>query len=227
MRFRINDSLLAQCTAILSSRKNLYWLVGGAGSGKTSISQSLSAKFGVPVYDMDDHIYGTYHSRFTPEKHPVNTAWSKAENGLAWLLGMNWDEFNHFNQAVMPEYLDLLCEDIATMPPDTRLLVDGGICNPAILAQALPTSQIVGLAALGRSSAEVWSESDERKAMKEIILQLPHPEEAWRTFLEFDEKITHTILKECHENDIAVFSRTATETVAELTDRVAKGWGFE
>jgi len=226
MQFDINNNLLAQSSATLLRRKNLYWIIGGAGSGKTTISQALLAKLGVPVYDMDDHIYGTYHSRFTQERHPVNTAWSKSQDGLAWLLDMTWDDFNNFNQAAIPEYLNLLCEDIDAMSPDTRLLVDGGICNPTILAQAFPTNQIVCLATPGRSSTEIWRETDERKSMKEIIFQLPNPKEAWRKFLEFDEKITHTILKECQESNIAVFSRSATETVVELTERVANALGL-
>ncbi len=226
MRFNVNNKLLAQSSKILSSRKDLYWIVGGAGSGKSTISQTLSAKFGIPVYDMDACIYGTYHSRFTQEKHPVNTAWSKSQDGLAWLLGMSWDDFNNFNQAAIPEYLDLLCEDIISMSPTTRLLVDGGICNPAILAKAIPTSQMICLATLGRSSAEIWSETNERQSMKEIIFRLPNPKEAWRKFLEFDEKITHTILKECQESNITIFSRNETETIDQLTTRVANVLGL-
>jgi uridine kinase len=108
MQFNINKILLAQARTALSRRDSLYWILGGAGSGKTTVSQALSAKMGIPVYDMDAHIYGTYHNRFTPERHPVNTAWSSAPDGLAWLLDLSWEEFNQFNQAAVPEYLDLL-----------------------------------------------------------------------------------------------------------------------
>ncbi|HUN23533.1 MAG TPA: hypothetical protein PK299_10425 [Anaerolineales bacterium] len=226
MRFDVNKDLLAQASNTLSNRKNLYWIVGGAGSGKSTISQAISVKFGIPIYDMDERIYGTYHSRFTQEKHPVNTTWSKSHNGLAWLLDMPWDDFNHFNQATIPEYLDLLCEDIISISPATQLLVDGGICNPTILAKAIPSNQILCLATLGRSSAKIWDETAERKAMQEIIFQLPNSKEAWRKFLEFDGKITHTILKECQESNITIVSRNATETVDELSERVAKVWGF-
>lgn len=227
MQFSINNNLLLQARATLSNRKNLFWIIGGAGSGKTTISRSLSAKFDVPVYDMDDHIYGTYHSRFTQERHPVNMAWSKSQNGLEWLLDMTWDDFNNFNQAAIPEYLSLLCEDINTMPADTRLLVDGGICNPAIVVQAFSSRQIVCLATpAGKSSIDIWRETDERKLMKEYIFQLSNPKEAWRKFIEFDEKITYTILKECQENNITVLSRSAMETVDELTERVANALEF-
>ena len=116
MPFPINSDLIVQAREVLSSRERLFWIVGGAGSGKTTICSILSERYALPVYDMDAHIYGTYHSRFTPERHPVNTAWSTSENGLAWLLSMSWDEFNNFNQAALPEYLDLLAEDLADSP---------------------------------------------------------------------------------------------------------------
>jgi uridine kinase len=74
LRFPIDSHLLTQACRALSARERLYWIVGGAGSGKTSICQALSVQCGLPVYDMDAHIYGTYHSQFTQERHPVNWA---------------------------------------------------------------------------------------------------------------------------------------------------------
>lgn len=226
MRFNINNDLLKQSRATLFGREKLYWIVGGAGSGKTTISQALSVKFDINVYDMDAHIYGSYHSRFSQENHPVNKAWSTSQDRLAWLLDMSWDDFNNFNQAALPEYLNLLSEDIDATPPNTRLLIDGGIWNPSILAQVLSTHQIVCLANPEQSSAVIWGETDERKSMKEIIYQLPKPKEAWRKFLEFDSKITHIILNECLENNIAVLSRDITESVDELTEKIADVLGI-
>ena len=226
-RFISNNDLLAQSRAALSGRDRLYWVVGGAGSGKTTICQSLSAKFNISIYDMDAHIYGTYHGRFTQKRHPVNKAWSTSANGLAWLLNMSWDEFNRFNQAALPEYLDLLAEDLAATPSHASLLLDGGICNPALIAQVLPAPQIVCLARPERPSAEIWQESDERNAMKEMIYQLPNPEETWRKFLDFDGRITRTILKECQENNIPVCPRSETELVGEFAERVAHVLGIQ
>ena len=221
MPFIINNDLLTHSHAALFRRDRLYWIVGGAGSGKTTICQVLSAKFKLPVYDMDAHIYGTYHGRFTQERHPVNKAWSSARDGLAWLLDMSWDEFDSFNQAALPEYLDLLAEDLEATKPNACILIDGGICNPALLAHAISTPQIVCLARPEQSSAEIWNESDERKGMKEAVYQLAKPEEAWRKFLEFDDLITRTILKESRENNISVCERGETESVDEFSEKVA------
>ncbi len=221
MRFNINYDLLEQSRATLFNRENLYWLVGGAGSGKTVISHSLSTTFNIPVYDMDAYIYGTYHSRFTQADHPVNSAWAASKNGLAWLLDMSWDDFNDFNQAALGEYLSLLSEDVRMSYADTIVIIDGGICNPSILAQAFSPRQIICLAAPELSSKDVWEGIDERKPMKEMVYQLPNPTEAWHKFLEFDGNITSTILRECQESNITILSRDANETVDALTARVA------
>jgi hypothetical protein len=226
MPFIINHDLLTLSQAALSEQERLYWVVGGAGSGKTTICSALSAKFKLPVYDMDAHIYGAYHGRFTQDRHPVNKAWASARDGLAWLLDMSWDEFDSFNQAALPEYLDLLTEDLEASKPSASVLIDGGICNPGLLAQVIPTHQIVCLARPGRSSAEIWNETDERKAMKEAVYQLAKPEEAWRKFLEFDGRITRTILKECRENDIGVCLRGEPESADEFAERVAQVLGI-
>ena len=220
--FSINLDLLNQSRTALFKRDRIYWVVGGAGSGKTTICQALSAQLNIPVYDMDEHIYGTYHARFTQERHPVNKTWSTAPNGLAWLLDMSWEEFIRFNQAALPEYLDLLIEDIKAADPDASILIDGGICNPALIAQVIPSRQIVCLAQPERSSAEVWQETDERNSMKAEIYQLPSPEETWRKFLEFDHLITQTILNECQEHNIAICTRSETELVEEFAGRVAR-----
>ncbi|MCP4421997.1 MAG: hypothetical protein GY805_35735 [Chloroflexi bacterium] len=209
----------------MSKRDNIFWIVGGSGSGKTTICQTLSAKFDVPVYDMDAHIYGRYHNRFTPELHPVNSDWASAQDGFAWLLNMSWKEFDSFNRAALPEYLNLLCEDLNAGKAGT-LIIDGGIFNPALLAQVFPAKQIVCLARPGRSSKEIWEETAARLGMKEFIYQLPDPDAAWRRFLEFDAQITRTIYEECQQNQIAVCLRSETDSVDEFAERVRRTLGI-
>ncbi len=224
-RFAINRTLLASARDRLSRHPALYWVVGGAGSGKTTACQVLSARLGIRLYDMDARIYGEYHRRFDPQRHPVNTAWATAPNGLAWLLAMSWGEFNRFNQAALPEYLDLLSKDLDALEPDVGVLIDGGISNPGLLAQAIPARQIACLAAPGRSSIQVWEGDEERKGMKEAVYQLPNPAQAWHRFLEFDRRLTATLLDECEQSGIPVYVRENTTSVEDLAWRVARGWG--
>lgn len=210
MTFPIDYELLADARRRLAGYP-LLWIVGGAGAGKTTLCRALAAQRGLPVYDMDAHIYGSYHGRFDPVRHPANTAWSTAPDGLAWLLGMTWDEFDAFNRAALPEYLDLFAEDLESMDPAILLLVDGGICTPALLSQAIPVDKIVCLSRPGLSSVEIWEQDPERLAMKDALAPLPDPEAAWRTFLDFDAAITRTILDECRRCGIEICEEEARD----------------
>ena len=62
--------------------------------------------------------------------------------------------------------------------------------------------------------------------MKTMIDQLPNPDKAWQTFLEFDAQISQTILQECQANNIAICNRSETESVAKLAQRVAQALGM-
>jgi uncharacterized protein YmfQ (DUF2313 family) len=80
----------------------------------------------------------------------------------------------------------------------------------------------VCLAAPERSSVEIWQQDEDRSAMKEAVYHLPEPEKMWQKFLEFNKRITHTILKECQQNNISVCIRNESESVDHYADRIAK-----
>ena len=221
-RFVVNEALLAAAKAKFANRPRVYWLVGGSGSGKTTLCQALAQQYNLPIYDMDAHIYGEYHGRFSPSRHPVNSQWAAAPNGLAWLLEMSWAEFDAFNQAAVPEYLDLLAEDLEKLPLDDSLLIDGGIVNTAVAARAFPASQMVCLSRPGMSSSDVWHETPARLEMKAMFDYLPEPEAMWQKFLEFDAKISQTILQESQTANIPICVRSETDSVALLANRIAQ-----
>jgi len=226
MRFTVNDTLLSEARAVLHGNSTLYWILGGAGSGKTSVCRHISDSVGLPVYDMDAHIYGSFHSRYTPDRHPANHTWSTTPNSLAWLLHMSWDEFLGFNQAAAAEYLDLLAEDIGNREAGP-LLIDGGLWNPGILVQAFPVHQIVCLAAPEIPGSSIWETSEDRLAMKAFVFQLPEPEKAWRSFLAFDRLITRTAIRESKENGITVVQWQQEDSAEKTAGEVAKRLGLQ
>ena len=226
MDFIVDTELLDQSRTILAIHKRLFWIIGGAGSGKSTVSRTLAERFDIPVYDMDAHIYGTYHGRFLTERHPVNTAWARSENGLAWLLGLSWEEFDAFHRAALPEYLDLLCEDIGSHDPNATLLIDGGVYHAALLAQVLSHRQILCLETPECSSADVWEGSAERRQMQEMVLNVAGSEADWRKFLEFDKRISSTILAESRLADIPIVTRYIADSVDQTVDSVIHALGL-
>ena len=225
--FAINPELVDRAGEVLSVHPGVYWILGGAGSGKSTICAELSRVFNIPVYDMDEHIYGGYFARYRPERHPANTAWAAARDGMQWLLDMSWDEFDAYNRAAAVEYLDLFSDDLAQMGPEQRLLVDGGLYHPQLLSCVMPRERIVSLAAPHLDSTAVWTGTDERLAMNEMIGRLNDPERAWRTFLEFDANMTGTISNQTAALGSPVVSRSPSDRVDVVADRVAAALGLE
>lgn len=224
--FEVNLELLKQAGERLAESGELYWVVGGAGSGKTTICRLLSQRYGLQLYDMDERIYGAYHGRFTDERHPVNRAWSTSADPLAFLLDMTWEQFDQFNRAALPEYLDLLAEDLAAAGTAGRYLVDGGISHPALLAHSIPAVHLVGLAVEGSTSEKLWEADPQRLEMKAAIYRLPHPEAAWQRFLDFDRRLSANILKECRRSAIPVYRREKATTPAQVAEQVRISLGF-
>ena len=226
MLFPVDETLLAKARGVLERRPNLRWIVGGSCSGKSTLCQNLSAAYGIPVYDMDAQIFGGYQDRYRPERHPASLAWFRAGDPLAWALSLSLDDWYHLNRATHAEYLDLLADDLLANDPGSRLLIDGGITNPALLAQVLPTSQIACLAVPPSLSTYLWEEDEERRGMKEAIQRLANPQQAWDSFLAKDQFIHRTIVEESEACGIRIFWRDENTLPAALAHEVARFFGL-
>ena len=219
--FSLNYELLDRARAVLSSREHLYWIIGGACSGKSTISRALSETTGIPIYDMDEHIYGSYVGRYTLERHPSSTAWFSAPNPLAWVMSLSWEEFNSLNRAANAEYLDLLADDLADTNAHQRLLIDGGITHPSVLAQVMSPERVFCVQVAPEQSARMWETAGDRSDMRDWIHALPNPEKMWRKFLFFDRMISQTIDVESRECSIHTFLRDEVTGITELARVVA------
>ena len=138
--------LIDAARSALWSRTHLRWLIGGSGSGKSTVAQAIGARTGILVYDMDAAVFGG-RFRFDPLCHPATTAWFTAANPLHWMLSQPWPAFDALYAAANAETLDLLADDLAGRP-DEPLLIDGGITHPFILTQVIPAARLLCLCLL-------------------------------------------------------------------------------
>ena len=206
---------------MLASDGRIHWLVGGAGSGKSTVCRELRARLDAVVLDMDSRIYGTYHALFSPSRHPVSSRWSAAGDGLGWLLDMTPVEFDAFNRASLPEYLDLLGRELLTLEDPRLIVVDGGICNPALLATVLEPSRIVCMRREGSDASVLWGEAGARADMRDAVMRLDATGQKWERFLEFDDLITSTAADECAQVGIRVCQWSESDSAHEIANRVA------
>jgi hypothetical protein len=220
MYFTLDKELLSGARSVLWERTDIYWIIGGSCSGKSTISRAMSKRIGIPVYDMDTYVFDRYMGKYLQGRHPASLAWFSSPNPLAWSLSLSWDEFESMYKAANAEYLDLLAEDLRDEVFEGALIVDGGITHPSVLVQVLKPEQVVCLDINEDERTQIWETSQDRTAMKQWVYDLTDPEEKWSKFLSFDNLITKAIVEESRQEQIRIFFRGKTTTIEDLTDQI-------
>lgn len=215
--FATNQALLAEARGVLGKRRQLLWLIGGSGSGKTTVSRAVAARMGVPVYDMDEAFFGRY--RPDPQRHPATTAWFSAANPLGWMLSLPWPAFNALYRASNAEMLDLLAADLADQA-DAPLVIDGGITHPSVLTRVIPAARVVCLLRDSASREQEWETAASRAEMRAAVLALSDGATMWARFLDYDRRLTATIARESRELWIKTVSWDAATPVEDLAATV-------
>ena len=211
--------LIDAARSALWSRTHLRWLIGGSGSGKSTISRAIGARTGIAVYDMDEAVFGRFH--FDPARHPATTAWFTADNPLHWMLSQPWPAFDALYRANNAEALDLLADDLADRP-DEPLLIDGGITHPTVLTQAVAAGRILCLERDEAQRAAQWDVSPTRTPMRDEILALPDGAALWRRFLEYDRQMTATLSRKSRACGIQILRWGANDTVEQVVEQVLR-----
>jgi len=225
--FEVDRALVLEAAQRLESARGLRWVIGGACSGKSSVCRTVSRWTGVPVYDMDEQVYGRFLSRYSSSRHPASTAWLKRSDGLAWVLSLPWEAFDALNRATNAEFLDLMSRDLSERFGDRSVLVDGGITHPSVLAAAVDRSRIACLTAAPSESRRIWEEDEARAEMRRAVERLPGDADRWATFLAFDARMSATIDREAREQGVAVVERTDGVSVEELSRTVMRRLDLE
>lgn len=215
-RFPIDHVMLKSASERLRGRRRLVWLLGGSCTGKTTVCNRLASLRDIATCDMDARIFGSYLDQYSPSKHPASCEWLTREDALRWALSLSWQEFHRLNEATNVEILDLFAQEITKASADRPLLVDGGLSHPYLLAQVLPTENIVCIRRQEKARADTWNTDDGKLQMKTMVLALPDGANLWNTFLHFDTMITKTLHDECLQAGIRVLSIENDQSIAEL-----------
>jgi|GEM_PF-668952 len=224
--FGVDRTLLREAALKFEAARGLRWVIGGACSGKSAVCETIASWTGVPVFDMDEHVFGRYMSCYSASRHPASSAWFKRGDGLAWVLSLPWEVFDDLNRATNAEFLDLVAEDVAQRYGEGPVLVDGGITHPSVLAAAVEPARIACLAVADAESGRIWEEDEARSGMRHAVERLPGGDR-WATFLAFNARMSATIEREAREQGIAVFERTPDVPLEVLSRAVMRSLGLD
>lgn len=224
--FPVDEALLASTADRLCAHPRLRFVLGGAGTGKSSVCLYLQESIRVAVIDMDTRIYGAWGDEWDRTRHPATHAWMAAADPLAWQLALEPEAFLQFHAAATGEALDLLVEELGGIDDTDPTLVDGGFGSLAVVARAVPPASIVCLALPPGRSEAVWTADPGRREFLEMVAAVETVPDPLTRFLALDAALSERMVSDAHAAGAAVIERPRGEPVDLTADRIAEVLGL-
>lgn len=188
----ISNRNLAQSPPLADRLRHVRWIVGGTGSGKSTVAAGLARRFRIDVY-AGDRAEHDWLARCTPQQHPHLAALRGRRPGDNWRNRSAQEAFEAM-AARHGETVGFIVEDLLARPTNHSVLVDYFgvlprdlaplLANPAQAAFLVPTHEF-RRNALGRRYADPdraranWGDLDPSK----VIETRMHRDALWDTEL--------------------------------------------
>lgn len=212
----------AGLAALRARLRHVYWIGGGPGAGKSTISRRLADRYGWRRYATDD-VMRDHTALTTPEEAPHLHAFMAMDMDERWVNRTPETMLETFHW-FRGEAFDLIVEDLLRLPSRPCVVVEGLRLLPHLVQPLLtvpdqavwllPTPEFREAAIRGRAapgSGFVWRTSD--------------PERAERNLSARDGMFTQRLAEETARLGLPTIEVDTTLSEDELDRQVAEGFG--
>ncbi len=160
---------------------HVYWLGGAPCSGKSSVADTLAAKYGWQLYRCDE-AYEHHVSIVTPEEQPIFSQLSILTGDALWMrpLAQQISEEIGLYQEEFP----LILDDLLALPKTTPVLVEGAALLPHLVAPLLiARHQALWMVPVPEFQMKHYMQ---REWAQEIVATCTYPEQAFANWMQRD-----------------------------------------
>lgn len=202
--------------------RNVYWIGGGSGAGKSTTARRLAAQYDMSVYSTDD-VMREHARRSTPEDAPQLSRFMAMDMDERWLNRSPQTMLDTFHW-YRGEGFGLVVEDLMRMPAETGVIAEGFRLLPRLVAPLLgDATRAVWLLPTARFR---WAAFESRGGAWDIPRATSDPERAQANLLERDGMFTDRLSAETKELRLPVIEVDVMLGEDELTRRVAQMFGL-
>ena len=215
--------LVADAETRQEQLRNVYWIGGGSGAGKSTIARRIAAERGLHYYATDD-VMADHGRRSTPESCPYLHAFIAMDMDERWVNrspSVMLETFHWF----LGEGFNLIIEDLLRLPKEPGVIVEGFRLLPHLVQPLLATRrQAVWLLPSPAFRQAVF---DSRGGTQwAFIGKTSNPQRALHNVLERDAMFTDRLAEEATRLDMNIIAVDATLTVDNLVNRVMEAFGL-
>ncbi|KOV92041.1 hypothetical protein ADL02_12340 [Streptomyces sp. NRRL WC-3723] len=214
---------VADAAELPARLRNVFWIGGGSGAGKSTIARRLADRYGWRLYATDD-VMPDHARRTTPEEAPHLHKFIAMDMDERWVSRtpeVMLETFHWFQG----EGFGLIVEDLLRLPQEPYVIVEGfrllpHLVKPLLAAPEhavwlLPTPDFRQAAIESRSvpgHGFVWKTSD--------------PAKAGRNIAERDAMFTSRLQEEAERLQLHTIHVDTSMTEDDLTERVIAAFGL-
>lgn len=206
-------------TATLRARlRNVLWIGGGSGAGKSTIARRLAAEHGLTVYATDD-VMRDHARRSTPEDAPELHRFLDMSMDERWVDRSPETMLDTFHW-YRGEGFELIVEDLLRLPMEPGVVAEGFRLLPRLVEPLLDDPpHAVWLLPTPRFR---WAALNSRGTAWDIPGSTSDPERAQRNLLERDQMFTDHLSAETKRLGMPFIEIDTAMSEDELYERTSK-----
>jgi 2-phosphoglycerate kinase len=211
-------------TGLDAALRDVYWIGGGSGAGKSTVARRLADQHGLHLYATDD-VMADHGRRIRPEDSPFLREFAAMDMDERWV--------SRSPQAMLETFHWFRGEGFGLIVDD--LLGLSGLSGPGVIAEGFRLLPRLVRPLLAEPRHAVWllptpgfrrAAFESRDSPLQFWQRASDPERALRNLLERDRLFTGRLREEAGRLALPVIDVDITVTEDELVRRVAKTFGF-
>lgn len=214
--------MIFQDNIIKKYLENVYFITGTPCGGKTTVSRELSKKYGIPVYDIDEHF--EEHQRMSdPKSQPaMNQNFKDADE----FFGRNVEEYRAWLLQNTREQLDFVLLDLIRLSQHGKILCD---CHLRLdqVASFTDPSRVAFMIKKPENLVDEYCNRADHQGFSNFIHSATDLEKAKETCNATLLSLNEKFYEEVKASEYFWLERDNARSVEETVALVARHFGFE
>jgi cytidylate kinase len=213
----------ATVEALQDQLRHVYWIGGGSGAGKSTITRRIAAQHGLQAY-VTDAVMANHAKRSTPHDCPLLHMFMALDMDQRWVSRSPEAMLETFHW-FRGEGFNMIIEDILKLPKEFGVVVDGFRLLPHLVKPLLADpSHAVWLIPTPEFRRAVLESRGGSKSG--FIAKTGDPERALRNLLARDEMFAERLNNEAQRLGLNTIEVNSSMTEDDLTARVVRSYGL-